>query len=62
MRRFIVTNASETEFIDHLFTSPTEIRSIVDLPFTDVKYRCTMFTGIDIKLVHKEKIIEGTLR
>lgn len=65
MKRFIVIDSTDEKFNGQLFFSETAIRTIVKLPFTNEEYRCTMFNGIDIKLVNNNnnnKFIKATLR
>lgn len=62
MKRFIVLNSTDKDFIGKLFYSNTEITKMVTLPFTNEQYRCTMFNGIDIRLVNGDKEIKATLR
>lgn len=62
MKRFIVLESDNTEFIGQFFEIETQIRSHVTLPFTNEQYRCVMFNGVDIQLVNNDKIIKGTLR
>jgi hypothetical protein len=62
MKRFIVIESNDNEFIGEFFEIETQIRNHVTLPFTNEEYRCVMYNGIDVQLVHDEKIIVGTLR
>lgn len=60
-KRFIVTESSNTSFIREVFEIETRIKKDVELPFTTDLYRCTMFTGIRIKLVSGEEYIIADL-
>jgi hypothetical protein len=62
MTRYIVIESTEETFKDKFFEIETQIRTEMDLPFTDEQYRCVMHDGINVKLVHNEKIIIGTVR
>lgn len=61
MKNFKVIKTSEMEFHGKVFSSRTEIRKYVDLPFTDKQYRCFSFDGWRIKLVRGDKYILGVL-
>ena len=60
-KRFIVTESSTETFLREVFEIETRIKKDVELPFTDDLYRCTMFTGIRIKLVNGEEYIIADL-
>ena len=62
MKRYIVIESTDTNFIDNLFEIEAEIRSEMVLPFTTDMYRCVMHDGVTVKLVHDDKIIIGMLR
>jgi hypothetical protein len=62
MKRFIVLEATDKYIEGELFHARTEISKMVQLPFTTEEYRCTMFNGMDIKLINGDKIIKATLR
>lgn len=62
MKRFMVLNSTDKEFIGEIFFSNTEITKMVKLPFTNEQYRCTMFNGMDMRLVKDDKEIIATLR
>lgn len=57
MRRFRVVESSVSNYNSQIFNCETRIRNEVELPFTDEKYRCVMFNGLQIKLVKDDKII-----
>lgn len=61
IRRFIINDSSNPEYVGNVFEIRTEIKKIVSLPFTDEEYRCTMFNGIQVKLVNGEEYIIGDL-
>jgi len=60
-KRFMVTDSSNPEFRRQVFEIQTEIKQMVDLPFTDEQYRCFMFNGIQVRLVKDDEYIIGEL-
>lgn len=60
MRYFKVTETN-TSYINKTFECETRIRTEIKLPFTDNVYRCVMFTGLKIRLEHKDQYIIGIL-
>lgn len=61
MKRFKVIETNVSEFNNLEFKCDTRIRKDVVLPFTENKFRCVMFSGIKIQLVHNDKYIIGIL-
>lgn len=60
-KNFIVTNASDSNFIGKRFTIKTAITNEVELPFCESTYRVIMFDGMRIQLRNNEKTINGIL-
>jgi len=60
MRHFKVTETN-TVHTNEKFACETRIRTEIKLPFTDNVYRCVMFTGLKIRLEHKDQYIIGIL-
>jgi len=57
IRKFIVSEASNVEFVNQLFEANSAIKKNVKLPFTEDEYRCTMFDGVKMKLINNEEFI-----
>lgn len=62
MKRYIVIESTDETFKGKFFEIRTQIRTDMELPFTQDIYRCVMHDGINVELVHNEKKIIGTLR
>tara|TARA_R110002167_G_scaffold324645_1_gene530733 strand:- start:944 stop:1132 length:189 start_codon:yes stop_codon:yes gene_type:complete len=61
MKNFRVIESSNKGDLNKRFAIETEITKYITLPFKKEKYRCTMFDGIRVRLVHEEDYIIGTL-
>ena len=57
MKRFIVTESSNEDFLSERFNIYTTIKTNVSLPFTSDEYRCVMFDGMTVKLTKGNEFI-----
>jgi hypothetical protein len=61
MKRFKVIETNESKYKNQEFMCETRIRNEVELPFSSKKFRCTMFTGLKIRLVADNDYIIGII-
>jgi hypothetical protein len=61
MKKFVVKESTDKTFINEYFHIETMIKQNVILPFCKHPYRCTMFNGVEVQLIHGDNIIVGSL-
>jgi hypothetical protein len=57
IRKFIVSESSNSDYLNELFEAEFRLKKNIPLPFTEDEYRCTMFDGVKMKLVKDEEYI-----